>query len=521
MTSESRERASRPKTQAQAVRVGLAVTALIAVTTSAAIDAPLPATLALLAAAAAVMTWASGILNAAPASPQGPAPERPQDAVPSRPSAEDRSQEALLEAIGLPTLVATPNGVVAVANSRARAYLSPKREIVGRPLEELFTKAEILDLISSARGGVSRGSRVRVPTPDGTTVLDVLAAALPDGVALPEPEPEPESRSRSGTIDGAGRQESGTRHAVLLSLRDVTELSLALQLKTDFVANASHELRTPISAIRAAVDTLSVAGDDAAMRAKLLDMVDRHTTRLDELVRDMLDLSKLESPDAPLRIRDVAASEIARELSEGLATACERRGITLTFDLPGSFERLRTDRRVLMLILKNLVENAVKFADDNTEVRIDGVALPPRVEQGQPDDSPGARFRVIDRGEGIPLQQQQRVFERFFQNDEARSGEPRKRGTGLGLAIVKHGVRALGGSVSVESVWQKGTTMTVDLPSVLPATEAVPQAEPLSTINDAGPALGRSTKKGSDDNTRRPDVTDPTPEKPATALPEG
>jgi len=141
-------------------------------------------------------------------------------------------------------------------------------------------------------------------------------------------------------------------------------------------------------------------------------------------------------------------------------------------------ERLRTDQRLLTLVLRNLISNATKHAFENTEIVVRG-GLVPRGEldveragqhgaEGNDDDDPGplggAVFTVTDRGEGIPLKHQKRIFERFYQVDPSRTGTGTRRGTGLGLAIVRHAVRRLGGEISVESVYQQGTTMRVEIP---------------------------------------------------------
>jgi signal transduction histidine kinase len=139
--------------------------------------------------------------------------------------------------------------------------------------------------------------------------------------------------------------------------------------------------------------------------------------------------------------------------------ACALRGVGLLFELDPALEHLMTDRLLLMLIAKNLVENAAKFAREGTDIRVVGevVATP-----GAPMDT--MRLRVIDRGVGIRLAEQQRIFERFYQVDPARSGSA-ERGSGLGLAIVKHAAKLLEGTVGVESVWGQGTTMTTEIPS--------------------------------------------------------
>jgi len=241
--------------------------------------------------------------------------------------------------------------------------------------------------------------------------------------------------------------------SVVATLRDITELDGALKLKTDFVANASHELRTPIAAIKGAAETLTIAHADEAMRTRLVGMIESHVLRLEDMVSDLLDLSKLESESMKLELKAVSLGVLAEEMSGLLEDLCQKRNVTLEFDIAPEVESIRTDKRLLVLIAKNLIENAAKFTAEGTSVRI----------EAQSGDKPGSCvIRVTDRGQGIPLAQQQRIFERFYQVDPARSGT--QRGTGLGLAIVKHAARLLDGTVEVDSVWQQGTTMIVTLP---------------------------------------------------------
>ncbi len=352
--------------------------------------------------------------------------------------AEDRRHLlALFDGVDAPVVSTDAEGNVTLCNRAAERLVgAPALGLLGRPVHETFTQADLLRLHAAARAGRAGQELVRIARPGGVAVYEASAVPI---------------------TGGEGRD----RFAVVMTLRDVTELSRAVQVKSDFVANASHELRTPIAAIRMAVETLqSEASDDPAMREKLLGVLESNTTRLEEMVRDLLDLSRLESPDAPLRIAPVPASELGASLASLFEAVCRERGLTLVLDFSPELESMRTDRELVLVILKNLVENATRFAYENTEVRVVG-----RPAGG---DSGGVRFAVIDRGIGIPLGQQQRIFERYYQVDPARTGGPR-RGTGLGLSIVKHAVRTLGGSVRVQSVWKQGTTMTVELPGVLPA----------------------------------------------------
>lgn len=350
-----------------------------------------------------------------------------------REARQARALAVVLEALPTPVLSTDAKGVILWANRGAQEYFGDRGTgPVGRRVDELFTSSRVLALHARAVAGRSGNEEVRVPSARGARVLEV--GASPTGSA-----PSP---------------------GVVLSIRDVTDLSVAVQLRTDFVANASHELRTPLASIRGAIETLEGgAWEDAPMRDRLARMIATNVVRLEELVRDLLDLSRLESQEGPVEAQPVRASEVASEVVAELAGSAESRRVHIRVDLDPGLEAMRTDRRLVGVIIRNLVENAVKFAFEGSEVRVEG-----RVSPG-PGGRAGARFRVIDRGIGIPIEHQQRIFERFFQVGAARTGSPAMRGTGLGLAIVRHAVRTLGGTVGVESVWQQGTTMTVDLPA--------------------------------------------------------
>ncbi|MFN7020637.1 MAG: sensor histidine kinase [Phycisphaerales bacterium] len=365
-----------------------------------------------------------------------------------------RNLEALIAAMDEPLLATDQQERVLLCNRSAEAVLGGEGEgasLVGRRIDEVFTHAEALEMHAAARGGQVRRARVPLVTPLGRRVFQVSASPVP--VAWGQ----------------------GVFGAVMV-LRDVTELDQAVQVKTEFVANASHELRTPVAAIRSAAETLKVAmEDDPAMASRVAGMIVSHAGRLEELLRDLLDLTRLESPDVPVKSEAVAIAEVEKSLRGLFEEACRQRRLRLVFDVDEELNEpvvggvVRTDRKLLLLALRNMVENATKFAFEDTEVRV-SVQL---VEQDVPEDAAAGgggrgvvRWEVSDRGVGIPLNQQERVFERFYQVDGARTGTAAgsKRGTGLGLAIVKHAVRALGGRVGLRSVWGQGTTVWVEAP---------------------------------------------------------
>jgi two-component system phosphate regulon sensor histidine kinase PhoR len=325
----------------------------------------------------------------------------------------------------------------------------------------VFTSAAILDMHAQAKAGSVLRGRIRMTTPMGLRAFQVSASPVP--------------AAWGKGVFGA-----------VLTLRDVTELDQAVQVKTDFVANASHELRTPVAAIRSAAETMTAAADDPAMMARLRGMIVSHADRLEEMLRDLLDLSRLESPDVPLTIEPINLGLLERSLRTLSEAASEERRLGLSFEIEPELEGLRTDRKLLTLILRNLVENATKFAHEGTTVRVTGQLIEERetrAEDGALSRRGVVRFEVIDKGVGIPLTQQERVFERYYQVDQARTGTGSaptggswRRGTGLGLAIVKHAAKALGGRTGLSSVWGQGTTVFVEFPCGLAAESGPTEA---------------------------------------------
>ena len=337
---------------------------------------------------------------------------------------------SVLDAVAVPVIATDGSGRVAVVNAAARGLLGDREALVGLPLEEVITGSAVLELWARAERGEAATRRARLMLTDEARIHEVSAVPV------------------------AGDGAATGRVRVVLTIRDVHELSQTSRLRSDFAANASHELRTPIAALRAAVETLGGPGaDDAAMRARLVGMLETNTARLEEIVDDLLDLSRLETEDRPLRLEMVDLVEMSSSLAGMFEGVCRDRGLTLAFDLsrPG---RVRTDRTLLLLVLRNLIDNATKFAFEGTTVGV----------RSESTAGGGVRIAVADEGVGIPLKHQERIFERFYQVDESRARIGARRGSGLGLAIVRHALRRLGGEIRVESVWQEGTTMTVEIP---------------------------------------------------------
>lgn len=355
---------------------------------------------------------------------------------------DDRAERLrrVLDAAGTPIIATDERGVITAASRSASRTLGGGRQLLGVRFDELFTQPELHEMERLARAGEPGRARLKMPVEGELRTLVVSADSLDSG---------------SGCV---------------VTLRDVTELVKAAELKADFAANASHELRTPIASIRGAAETIQgPARNDPAMLDRLTGMIATNAARLEALVNDLLDLSRLESGETPPTLAEVDLAEVFAAQREQFEPTCRRKDLRVEIEVDPRVARIRTDPVLLDLILRNLVENATKFAREGTPVvigaRPESIPVDPVNPPPAGADLPlGVRITVRDRGIGIPIAHQQRIFERFYQVDRARTGGSVQRGTGLGLAIVKHAARRLGGVVGVESVYQEGTTMIVELP---------------------------------------------------------
>jgi two-component system phosphate regulon sensor histidine kinase PhoR len=237
----------------------------------------------------------------------------------------------------------------------------------------------------------------------------------------------------------------------LVVLRDLTEQKRRESVRRDFIANASHELRTPVTAISGAVETLlsGSAKLDPPAR-KFVEMIARHADRLSRLTRDLLDLSRLEAGDVRLEVGPIDLAPLCANALELVRTRAEEKKINLGFDGPPGLRAL-ADRRALEQILVNLLDNAVKYTPEGGRITI-------------LTDQTGSSvvISVLDTGPGIEPRHRGRIFERFYRADVGRARED--GGTGLGLAIVKHLAHAQGGEVGVET-GQGGSRFWVRLPA--------------------------------------------------------
>lgn len=417
--------------------------------------------------------------------------------------------EALVDSLPDPLILADTRRKVIRINRPAALLLGLSRErALGQSLEAAVTDPDVLAIFDQA------------------SAIDPRARGEDGAPALPLKRELRLIRAGKRLAFGAVATKTAAG-GVLVVLRDVTTMDQALRMKTDFVANAGHELRTPIAAIKAAFETLQeIVTEHGAQFSepehkaadRCLSIIAGQLQRLEEMLRDLLDLSRVESSDVRPTLEELSVADVARELRQALGAMAAERQIMLQLpgDSPRADEdasraqlaasqrdagpradgapapaadvasgeaaspelRFTSDRRLLMLALKNLVENAIKYTPLGGAVRVEVRSGAPPAPQTPaagapspkiPADSAELLVRVCDTGIGIPPEHLDRVFERFYQIDPARSGtNPRVsgRGTGLGLSIVKHAISALGGSVSVQSKPGEGSTFEVRLPQL-------------------------------------------------------
>lgn len=238
----------------------------------------------------------------------------------------------------------------------------------------------------------------------------------------------------------------------IIVLQDITEMLRLEQVRSDFVANASHELKTPISAIRGLVETIM---DDPEMpedvRNRFIGRIKNQATRLDHIVQDLIALSRFDSHARKMTVARVDLGFLLRQVYKTHADDAERAGLTLRLDVPDKRIEVDGESEALEQMTVNLVDNAIKYS------RPDGMVVMRLRTLGQM-----AVIEVQDNGIGIPQDEQQRIFERFYRVDRARSRE--KGGTGLGLSIVKHIAQSHKGSVMLDSHLNKGSVFSVRLP---------------------------------------------------------
>ena len=247
-------------------------------------------------------------------------------------------------------------------------------------------------------------------------------------------------------------EKSVPENGAVILFHDISQLRKVETMRRDFVANVSHELRTPLSIFRGYLETLL---DDPHQPPgeilRILEIMERHSDRLNALVEDVLSLARLESPGMELKLSDIDLPEFLHGIMRDWEKRFAAKKLKSHLNFPGTLPRIRADETRLQELIYNLLDNAVKYSNAGGTVFL-------RVES----EGDSLRISVADQGAGISPDDLPRIFERFYRADKSRSSE--QSGTGLGLSIVKHIAQLHGGSVEAKSELGKGTTISVLLP---------------------------------------------------------
>ncbi|MGC9941738.1 MAG: ATP-binding protein [Verrucomicrobiota bacterium] len=335
-------------------------------------------------------------------------------------------QQVLFNSMLEGLLLLDRNRKIYLANRAFKSLFGLKTELRGKTIMEALRVHELDDLVNQveAKGQVLN---YELKLPDlSERWLQVNAAAISNS--------------------------TGEREGTILVFHDLTRLKQLERTREEFVANVSHELRTPLSLIKGYVETLlDGARNNPEVAERFLRIIERNTQRLDLLIQDLLTISALESERIKLVLQPVNLHGLVDKVFADLNSRAEDKEVVLENELPvflGLVDSNRIDQ-----VLANLVDNAIKYGRVQGKVVVGGKKI----------DGEKIEIYVRDDGPGIPQESLDRVFERFYRVDKARSRD--QGGTGLGLSIVKHIVQAHGGKVWVESELGKGATFYFTLPT--------------------------------------------------------
>ena len=332
---------------------------------------------------------------------------------------------------------------VRAANERSQVLLGTAAPLAGRSVMEAFLDARLEATLDAVPLGGSATAEYRTRAPQPLLLLVRASRLAPDDLVV--------------------------------VLEDITELRRLQQIRTEFIDNLGHELRTPLSTVTLLAETLAREAEAADVPARMRERISRievETGHLAQMVSEMLDLARIEGGSQLRPDDDVDLGRLAVASAERLRLFAERNGVTLGTEVEPGLPAVHGDEARLGQVVVNLVHNAVKFSPDGGEVRVtvrregDAVAL-----------------EVIDHGIGIRRADRSRIFERFYKADRARV---RGGGTGLGLAIARHVVEGHGGRITVASEEGAGSTFTVVIPvddrpgppAEPPSHESLPAAPP-------------------------------------------
>lgn len=341
----------------------------------------------------------------------------------------DRAErDAIFSALAAGLLAVDQDQEVLFINNQARALLGDlEGRLKGKPVWELTRSSALIEVIERCLELETRVSgEARMASNEGERIVEITAVPM----------------------DG----EAGVRRGLVLELRDVSELRRLEAVRRDFVSNVSHELKTPLTAMRGYTEAILEDPEmPTSLQRSFLEKAHKNTERLVAIISDLLSLSRLESEEHELEFEPLEVSDLAREALDDLHDLAESRQMKLTLERLESEPEVRADAQALRMAISNLVANAIRYSPEGGEVRI---------VIGETEKE--LRLDVIDRGPGIPAHEQERIFERFYRLDKARSRK--LGGTGLGLAIVRHVMSVHGGRVELQSEVGKGSCFSLFLP---------------------------------------------------------
>jgi len=330
---------------------------------------------------------------------------------------------AILNAMVEGVMLVNGNGRVVLANPAARDMFHWPWPVEGRHYLEVVRQPDIAAQFAAAIAGEAR--------PPAEIELERDKRRVYTARAMPMP-----------TERGGG---------AVLVLHDITDLKHADQVRRDFVANVSHELRTPLTAIRGYVEALSEESPPPADSKKFLEIIARHTTRMERLVRDLLRLARLDARQEPLALSRLPLETVIAGVETEMHDVLALKQQTVVRSFADGADLIDADPAKIHDVLRNLVENASNYGPERSAVEIQSERTSSMI-----------MISVSDRGPGIPNEDLPRVFERFYRADRSRSVDP--GGTGLGLAIVKHLVELHGGHAIARHRDGGGATVSFSLP---------------------------------------------------------
>ena len=338
----------------------------------------------------------------------------------------EAQQQAVFNSMVEGVLVLDGRGRLQLVNQSLRDLFSLSGDVRGQTVLETFRLQELEDVVQRLqRVRMVQEYTLELPGMDERWV-EVNAAAVLD--------------------------RDGLQHGAILVFHDLTRIKQLENTRQEFVANVSHELRTPLSLIKGYVETLlEGAKNDPEQCARFLRTIEKHADRLTFLIEDLLAISQLESRQVVMSLHPVVLREEARRVIDDLRSRTDEKAVLIENKVPEDLSA-QADADRLQQVLFNLIENAIKYGRAGGRVVVGG--------QARADGN--AELWVQDDGPGIPAEARERVFERFYRVDRARSRE--SGGTGLGLSIVKHIVQAHGGEVWLKSQLGMGTTFFFTLP---------------------------------------------------------